>query len=54
MIGADASDIYFCDYELEMNDFYDWIMDMDSNTNVLTIGCDSEDWGPGKLHFHYI
>jgi len=34
-----------------LNDFYDWLMDMDSDTNVLCIGWDSEDWGPGGSGF---
>ena len=34
-----------------MNHFYDWIMDVDSDTNVLSIGWDSEEWGPGGSGF---
>ena len=38
-------------YPEVMDQFYDWIMDMDSNTNVLSIGWDSENWGPGGSGF---
>ncbi|MRX62606.1 hypothetical protein [Maribacter luteus] len=39
------------DYLDVMDQFYDWIADLDSDTNILTIGWDSNNWGPGGSDF---